>query len=126
MRVRYTPRARADLEGIYEYLKERAPATAQSFKSTIERQIGWLCDFPYMAPTTDEPGIRELTLTRYPYKIYYEVSDAFFISRGDRSPRPQMDTLRFAGARGTNRWPKPSEERCGCSSPRPLMCAPSG
>ena len=24
---------------------------------------------------TDEPGIRELTLTRYPYKIYYEVSD---------------------------------------------------
>jgi len=75
VRVRYTLRARADLEEIYEYLKERAPATAQSFKSTIERQIGWLGDFPYMAPMTDEPGIRELTLTRYPYKIYYEVSD---------------------------------------------------
>jgi plasmid stabilization system protein ParE len=74
MRVRYTLRAHADLEEIYEYLK-RAPTTARSLKSTIERQIGWLGDFPYMAPMTDEPGIRELTLTRYPYKIYYEVSD---------------------------------------------------
>ena len=28
-----------------------------------------------MAPATDEPGVRELTLARYPYKIYYEVAD---------------------------------------------------
>jgi plasmid stabilization system protein ParE len=72
MRVRYTLRAHADLEEIYEYLK-RAPTTARSLKSTIERQIGWLGDFPYMAPMTDEPGIRELTLTRYPYKIYQDI-----------------------------------------------------
>jgi toxin ParE1/3/4 len=73
MRVRYTLRARADLEQICEYLEKRAPAAAPAVKSTIERQIGWLAQFPYMAPATDEPGVRELTLTRYPYKIYYEV-----------------------------------------------------
>jgi toxin ParE1/3/4 len=75
MRVRYTPRARADLEEIFEYLKTRQPAAIQSVASAIERQIGWLCSFPYMAPATDEPGVRELTLSRYPYKIYYEVVD---------------------------------------------------
>ncbi len=73
MKVRYTLRARADLEEIYGYLEERAPAAAQPVISAIERQIGWLTDFPYMAPETDEPGVHELTLARYPCEIYYEV-----------------------------------------------------
>lgn len=55
-------------------LEKRQPAAAQSLKVTIERQIGWLTNFPYMAPATDEAGVRELTLARYPYKIYYEVT----------------------------------------------------
>ncbi len=73
MRVRYTLRARADLDEIYAYLRERAPPSAETMKSVIERRIAWLADFPLMAPTTDEPGIHELTLVGYPYKIYYEV-----------------------------------------------------
>ena len=28
-----------------------------------------------MAPTTDESGIYELSIVRYPYKVYYEVED---------------------------------------------------
>ena len=74
MRLRYTLRALADLEEISRYLEKRRPAALQSFRSTVERQIGWLSSFPYMAPATDEPGIRELTLSRHPYKIYYEVT----------------------------------------------------
>ncbi|MGH7059744.1 MAG: hypothetical protein ACREFH_05090 [Stellaceae bacterium] len=27
-----------------------------------------------MAPATDEPNARELTLSRHPYKIYYEIA----------------------------------------------------
>jgi addiction module RelE/StbE family toxin len=73
MRIRYTPRALADLEQIYNYLEKRAPAAAHSVTSTIERQIGWLSDFPFMAPATDDPEVRALTLTRHPYRIYYEV-----------------------------------------------------
>jgi toxin ParE1/3/4 len=73
MKVRFTLRARADLEAIFTYLDQRAPAAARSVKATIERQIARLGDFPYMAPMTDEPGVRELALARYPYKIYYEV-----------------------------------------------------
>ena len=66
MRIRYTLRARADLEEIYEYLEERQPWAAQRLIAAIERQVGWLADFPYIAPATDEPGVRELTLTRHP------------------------------------------------------------
>jgi hypothetical protein len=29
--------------------------------------------FPLMAPPTDEPGILELSIVRYPYKVYYEL-----------------------------------------------------
>ena len=75
MRVRYTLRAQADLETIFTYLDARAPAAAQSVKNTIERRIALLGDFPFIAPATDELEIYELTVVRYPYKVYYEVAD---------------------------------------------------
>jgi toxin ParE1/3/4 len=73
MRVRYTLRAQRDFDSIYTYLDQRAPAAAQSVKNLIERRIAGLADFPFMAPETTESGIFELTIVRYPYKIYYEV-----------------------------------------------------
>jgi plasmid stabilization system protein ParE len=66
MRIRYTLRARADIEEINEYLQKQAPAAAQEAVATIRRRIELLGEFPYMAPATDEPGVRQLTLTRHP------------------------------------------------------------
>jgi hypothetical protein len=63
MRPRYAVRALADLEEISRYLEKRRPAALQAFRSTVERQIGWLSSSPYRAPATDEPGVRELTLS---------------------------------------------------------------
>lgn len=74
MRVRYTPRAQSDLDSIYTYLDQRSPAGTHSVKELIERRISRLADFPQMAPETDEPGIHELTIVRFPYKIYYEIA----------------------------------------------------
>jgi toxin ParE1/3/4 len=73
MRVRYTPRAQNNLEAIYIYLEQRSPAGARSVKDAIERRIRQLADIPYIAPVTEEPGLYELSVTRYPYKIYYRV-----------------------------------------------------
>ncbi len=75
MKVRYTLRAQADLDTIYTYLDQRAPVAAHSVKQLIERRITSLADFPFAAPETDQLNVRELTLVRYPYKIYYEVHD---------------------------------------------------
>lgn len=74
MRVRYTLRAQADLDAIYTYLDQRTPSAALSVKELIERRIASLADFPFAAPATDQPDVRELTIVRYPYKVYYEVS----------------------------------------------------
>jgi len=70
--VRYTLRARADLAAIFADLTGRSPSYAQAVRQEIRHRIGQLTDFPQMGPATDEPGVRELTLIRYPYKIYYE------------------------------------------------------
>jgi toxin ParE1/3/4 len=67
MRVRYTLRAQADLDQIYTYLDQRAPASARSVKQLTEHRIASLADFPLMAPETDELGIRELSIVRFPY-----------------------------------------------------------
>jgi plasmid stabilization system protein ParE len=74
MKVRYTRRARADLEEIFVYLDAKTPAAALSVKRTIERRVAQLAIFPLMAPETDVRGIHELTIIRYPYKVYYEIS----------------------------------------------------
>jgi plasmid stabilization system protein ParE len=60
VRSRYALRALADLEAIFEYFDTRAPAAAQRLRSAIA--ISGLEEFPYIAPATDEPGIRVLTL----------------------------------------------------------------
>ena len=74
MRVQYTLQAQGDLDAIYTYLNERNPAAAQSVKDLIERRIRALGKFPLMAPVTDEPGVLELSIVEYPYKVYYELA----------------------------------------------------
>ncbi len=74
MRIRYTVRARADLAAIRSYLQERNPRAAAATMAAIRTRIGWLADFPLIAPETDEPGVRALPLVCYPYRIYYEIA----------------------------------------------------
>jgi toxin ParE1/3/4 len=73
MRVRYTLRAQADLEDIFSYLDERSPTSARVVRAQIRRQIDQLIDFPLMAAATEIPGVRELSVSRFPYKVYYEL-----------------------------------------------------
>lgn len=92
MRVRYTLRAQADLDAIFSYLDARAPAGAQSVKTTIERRIALLADFANIAPATDEPGVYELTIVRHPYKVYYEISgdEVWIVHIRDARRRPWL------------------------------------
>jgi len=90
MRIRYTRRAQADLDAIYTYLEQRAPAAAQSVKSLIERRVTGLADFPFIGPETVELDVRELTIVRYPYKVYYKVAgeEVWIIHIRDARRRP--------------------------------------
>jgi plasmid stabilization system protein ParE len=93
MRVRYTLRAQADLNAIYAYLDVRAPAAARSVKAIIERRIAALADFPHLALETDQPGVHELTIVRYPYHVYYEIrgDDVWVLHIRDARRRPWLE-----------------------------------
>ena len=59
MRVRYTLRARGDLDAIYNFIDERNPTLAQSVKDLIEHRIAGLAEFPYKARFNKETwGVR--------------------------------------------------------------------
>jgi plasmid stabilization system protein ParE len=95
MKVRYTLRARTELEEIYAYLDDKNPVAARSVKAFIEQRIDWLAEFPFMAPATDEPGVYELTIVRYPYKVYYQLEGEsvwiVHIRHTAREPWPRTD-----------------------------------
>jgi addiction module RelE/StbE family toxin len=93
MRIRYTPRAQADLDEIFRYLDERSPAGARAVKLRIVRSIERLAHHPYMAAETDEPGVRELAIVRYPYKVYcmVEGDEVWVLHIRHTSRRPWTD-----------------------------------
>ena len=71
MKIEYTRRAEADLDAIFNYLNQRNPEEATTVLTTIRRRAK-LRNFPLMAPQSKRPGVRCLTITRYPYQVYYQ------------------------------------------------------
>lgn len=79
MRVRYRPRALADIDEIFEYLNERSPAGARRVLSSIVDAIDEIGANPHAAQATSNPDIRAKTLGRYRYKIFYAVERDEFV-----------------------------------------------
>jgi toxin ParE1/3/4 len=75
MKVRYTPRAFSDREQILEYLHERSPAGAKNEAASIRDAVEQLEGHPHSGYRTDDPDVRVIFVTRYPYKIFYRVRD---------------------------------------------------
>jgi len=75
MRVRYTPRAFADREQIFDYLIRLSPRGADSVMETIRAAVTQLGEQPYSGYATDLPDVRVRFIGRYPYKIFYRVRE---------------------------------------------------
>lgn len=73
MKVRYSRRAFADREAIYDYLAERSPQGASNVHRAIVQSIRALNTHPKLGRRTDFADIYELVVPRYTYKIYYRV-----------------------------------------------------
>jgi toxin ParE1/3/4 len=71
MKIQFTEQALDDLESISAYYRAISPAVSNA----IVDRIAQLSDIPLIAPETIEPGIRELIVIRYPYKVYYRIDD---------------------------------------------------
>ena len=74
MKVRYTPRARADVEAIFSYLDSRNPTAAVRVKREIEHSVAALALSPYLGLALDRsPEFRALRMRRHPYYVYYRI-----------------------------------------------------
>jgi toxin ParE1/3/4 len=75
MRLRYTLPALADLAAILDYIADRSPQGAARIHSRIRAVTDLLLLYPQAGAVTDDPTIRRLTTTPYPYLIFYETTD---------------------------------------------------
>jgi toxin ParE1/3/4 len=76
MKVVYTRSAREDLHEIVSYLERNYPTAVPGFETCLEIVVKRIGDWPESAQEIAErPGVRGVPLIRYPYKVFYSVTD---------------------------------------------------
>jgi len=76
VKVRYTPSANAELGAVLEYIAQYSPQGARKVQARIGDMISLLSQYPYAGSQTDDPGLRYIIASPYPYLIFYEVNEA--------------------------------------------------
>src|SRR5438034_9878981 len=76
MKVRFTPRARTDLEDIVRYIALENPAAASQVRRAIFDAIDLIAAFPYAGiKNARAPELRSRLVSRYPYRVHYRLDD---------------------------------------------------
>lgn len=76
MKVVWTDEALGDLAEIAEYVTIHYPAVAPVVERRIQAVVSRIGRWPQSARrSTKRPGIRVVPLGRYPYKIFYRVTE---------------------------------------------------
>ena len=76
MRLRVTRRAATQIAKALEYIEADSPQGANRVRERIQTLFRLLEQHPYAGQATDLPGVRRLTLSPYPYLIFYRVTDS--------------------------------------------------
>jgi plasmid stabilization system protein ParE len=74
VRLRYTSLALSDLAAILDYIAEHSPRGASRVHARILAITELLSNHPRAGARTEDPTIRRITATPYPYLIFYEVN----------------------------------------------------
>jgi plasmid stabilization system protein ParE len=75
VKLRYTLPALADLDSILDYIAATSPQGAQRVQRRIQHVAGLLLSHPNIGVLTDDPTLRRLTTTPYPFLVFYEVTE---------------------------------------------------
>jgi addiction module RelE/StbE family toxin len=73
MKLRWTPRALADLEEISDYLVAVRPQAWEKLLERVEHLADVLLDFPLMGKSGLVPGTREFVLAGTPYILVFQL-----------------------------------------------------
>jgi addiction module RelE/StbE family toxin len=76
VRFRVTRRAATQIAKALEYIEADSPQRANHVRERILTLFRLLEQHPYAGQATDLPGVRRLTLSPYPYLIFYRVTDS--------------------------------------------------
>jgi addiction module RelE/StbE family toxin len=79
MRVRYTQAALTEIDEIFAYIAADNPDAAARVVDRIEQVVARVGEYPLMGPRSDEPDVRLIPIGRYPYLIFYAVTDVVTI-----------------------------------------------
>jgi toxin ParE1/3/4 len=90
MRVRYTPRARGDLQAILQYLSEHSPQGMRNLKRALDNTELLIGQYPRGGRISMESGARVLPAGRYPYLVYWtiEADEAWIVHIRDGRRKP--------------------------------------
>jgi plasmid stabilization system protein ParE len=73
MKVRYTPRARGDLETILRYLSLHSPEGMLNLKRALENTERLISHYPRSGRISQVADTRVLPAGRYPYLVYWTI-----------------------------------------------------
>jgi toxin ParE1/3/4 len=79
VRLRYTLPALADLGAILDYIAAHSPQGARRLQTRIKTLTDLLLQHPHLGRRTNDPTIRRMTTTPYPYLVFYEVTESEII-----------------------------------------------
>jgi toxin ParE1/3/4 len=71
VKLRFTPRAAANIAEIAEYIRQRNPSAAQRVRSSIYDGLQSLMLFPRVGRPQKQRDVRKLVTPRYAYLVYY-------------------------------------------------------
>jgi plasmid stabilization system protein ParE len=75
MKLRFTPRANANIIEIADYIRVHNPAASERVRDTIYKSLQDLLLFPYIGRRQKMENVRRLVSRRYGYLIYYAVDE---------------------------------------------------
>ena len=79
MKLHYTLPALADLNLTLDYIAAHSPQGARKVQARIQVIIDLLLTQPNIGTRTDDPAIRRMTTSSYPYLIFCEATEAEII-----------------------------------------------
>jgi toxin ParE1/3/4 len=74
VKLRVTSRAAAQIEQALDYIEADSPQSANHMRGRIQALFLLLEQHPHAGQATDIPGVRRLTVSPYPYLIFYRVT----------------------------------------------------
>jgi plasmid stabilization system protein ParE len=79
VRLRYTLPALADLNAILDYIAAHSPQGARRVQARIKALTDLLLLHPHIGRRTNDPAIRRMPMTPYPYLVFYEATETEII-----------------------------------------------